>query len=476
MQYIHSNLPTAQANDVSHLLNLLHSDEPSTQQDGVTGLSALMDARPDLAHLIDAKMAAPALCRQLSSSKEAQIAAASTLTALAKEGPDNQLAIAHAGALPLLKHQVSDQDPLLQIKAVTALGHLAADSQPVAAWLGGTGTTNQIQQLLQSSDRELQLAAIDAIDSIARSDLQVRAMIGNPQTLTTLVQLLQAPSTDIQHAAASALANIALTSRDEVNIVMVRCGAAAALVQKLDPAQEGVCHQATRALCNLSGDNDDCDEAISNTSAVQALAAVFRSSNNRVISAAGKALGNLALYSVANQAKIAGEGVVDECLRVMASPAPPHTMEAACRLLHVLLTDSSQVHLQVLQANGCADLLRLLKSSSSGVRHAAAGALSHLVYPRNMPGWQQNNDLVNRLGMMPKFQQELAGLRAKTQSSHGDMMIDQLNDIGLSEGGHNDGVSAAAEDSQGSESDGSDQENESLTGMEEDFEGMHVNA
>ncbi len=474
MQLSPGTSSTAQADDIYQLLTYLQSDEPVAQQTGVKGLSALIDTRPDLAQLIDAKAAAPALCRQLSSTKEAQIAAASTLTALAREGHDNQLAIANAGALPLLKEQISGQDILIQTSAVTALGHLAADSQPIASWLGGTGTTYQIQQLLQSSEPDLQLAAIDAIDNIARSDLQVRAMICNEQTLSVLAQLLQAPSTDIQHAAAAALANIALTSRDEVNLTMIRCGAANALVQKLDPTQEAICHQATRALCNLSGDNDDCDEAISNTSAVRALSAVFKSRNHRIVSASGKALGNLALYSVANQAKIAGEGMVDECLRVMSHPAPPHTMEAACRLLHVLLTDSPQVHLQVLQGNGTASLLKCLSSASIGVRHAAAGALSHLVYPKNMPGWRENNDLMNEHGVMLKFQHELAGLRARTESAHGDMMVDQLNGIGLNEG-DNKGVSAAAEESEGSGSGlESDQENESLTGMEDDFEGMHV--
>jgi len=76
--------------------------------------------------------------------------------------------------------------------------------------------------------------------------------------------------------------------------------------------------------------------------------------------------------------------------------------------------------------------------------------------------------------MMLKFQHELAGLRAKTQSAHGDMMVDQLNDIGLNEG-DNKGVSAPAEESEDSGSGLEfDQENESLTGMEDDFEGMHV--
>ena len=198
--------------------------------------------------------------------------------------------------------------------------------------------------------------------------------------------------------------------------------------------------------------------------------------NPRLISAAAKGLGNLALYSVANQENIANSGVVDECLRLLSRHNPPHALEAACRLLHVLLTDSPQVHLQVLNSDGTYKLISLLSAPHSGVRQAAAGALSHLVYPKNMPGWKQNNDLMNRLGMMLKFQQELAGLRARHQNAHsGDMMVDQLNDIGLADRKNSGQVSAAATESQGTGSDDeSDQDNQSLTGMEDDFEEMHV--
>ena len=466
------NVSTAQ--DVHQLLTLLHSSEPITQQHAVKSLSVLVREVPNAVQLIDAKVAAPALCHQLSAyTQDTQLAAASTITALAKEGPNNQFTIASAGALPLLMQQMSAKDIHVQSGALSALGHLAADCQPVASWMGSNGTTNQIQLLLRSPEVEVQLAAIDAIDSIARSDVRVRAMIGNQQTLTVLVQLLQAPDTDIQHAAASALANIALVTRDDVNVTMMRCGAAAALVQKLDPKHEAICHQATRALCNLSGDNDDCDETISRTSAVEALARVFQCKHSRITSAAGKALGNLALYSVPNQETIANSGVVEECLRLISHYAPPHVLEAACRLLHVLLTDSPQVHMQVLDADGTDDLINLLNSSNAGVRQSAAGALSHLVYPKSMPGWRENNDLMNSRNAMHKFQHELAGLRAKHQNAHsGDMVTDQLNEIGL-DGNNSGGASVAATESQGTGSD-DEKDNESLTGMEDDFQEMHV--
>ena len=462
---------SASIGDVNQLLSLLNSEQAVTQQEAVKGLSFLVKRIPQAAQAIDAKVASGPLCRQLSApSSEAQIAAASTLTALAKEGSDNQLIIAHAGALPLLSRQLSATDKTLQVTAVSALANLAADQQPVANWLGTTGVLNKIQQLLQSPQVDLQLAAIDAIDSAARSDLQVRSLAGNAQTLSVLIKLLQAPSPLTQQAAASALANMALVSRDDVNVTMVRCGAAAALVDKLDPTSDSICHQATRALCNLSGDNDECDDSISRTNAVDALANAFKCSNARIVSAAGKALGNLALYSVANQESIAGSGIIDACIKLISRTGTAHAVEAACRLLHVLLTDSPKVH-AIVSVDGTAKLLDLLDSPTASVRHAAAGALSHLLYPRSMPGWQENNELANKRRVMHKFQTELACMRAKNHTAHsGDMMVDQLNDIGLDS--NSGGVSVAATESQGTAS--SDSDNESLNGMEDDFQELHV--
>lgn len=466
-----ADFSTVHSEDVQRLLTLLHSEQADTQHSAVKGLSLLVNTSPEAAQAIDAKAASGLLCQQLSAPvQEVQVAAASTLAALAKEGSENQMIIAGAGALPLLLQQMSGTDTLLQTTAVTALAHLTAGQQPVATWLLSYGAINHIQLLLQSAQVELQLAAIEAIDRAAASDRQVRSVVGNVQTLTCLIRLLDAPNTMTQQAAASALANMALTSRDGVNVTMVRCNAAAALVAKLDPLQEVVCHQATRALCNLSGDNDECDDMISCTNAVPALANVFHCSNARIVAAAGKALGNLALFSVANQEAIADSSVIDTCISLISRTGTAHVKEAACRLLHVLLTDCPRVHALVIGI-GTDALTDLLESPSVSVRHAAAGALSHLLFPRNMPGWKENNNLVNRRNMMSRFQEELASLRAGNQTAHsGDMMVDQLNDICLN-GGQ---VSVSAVESQGTASSGSDQDNESVTGMEDDFQEMHV--
>lgn len=473
MQCDASALDAVQRGDVHQLLTLLHSTQAATQHDAVKGLSMLVDTKPQVAQALDAKLASTLLCQQLSASpQEVQIAAASTLTALAKEGSDNQLIIANAGAIPLLSQQMSATDPLVQITAVSALAHLAADQQPIANYLLTSGAINRIQQLLQSGQAELQLAAIEAIDSAARSDLQVRSVVGNAQTLTILIQLLDAGSPITQDAAASALANMALVSRDEVNIMMIRCNAAAVLVKKLDPSHENLCHQATRALCNLSGDNDECDEMISRTDALPALAKVFQCGNFRIVAAAGKAMGNLALFSVANQEAIASSSVIDACISLLSQRGTAHVKEAACRLLHVLLTDCAQVHAKV-SGVGTDSLVDLLESPSVHVRHAAAGALSHLLFPRSMPGWKENNDLLISRNMMSKFHDELASLRAKNQTAHsGDMMVDQLNDIGLDKNGG--GVSVSPTESQGTASSESDHDNESITGMEGDFQSMQV--
>ena len=473
MQGDTSALSAVQRGDVHQLLALLHSAQTATQHDAVKGLSMLVNSQPQAAQAIDAKVASGLLCQQLSaSSQEVQIAAASTLAALAKEGSENQLTIANAGALPLLSQQMSAADAVVQTTAVNALAHLAADQQPIATWLLGSGAINRIQQLLQSEQVELQLAAIGAIDSAARSDLQVRSLVGNAQTLSILIKLLDAASPMIQEAAASALANMALVSRDEVNVRMIHCNAAAALVKNLDPSQDQLCHQATRALCNLSGDNDECDEMISQTNVVPALAKVFHFGSAKAVAAAGKAMGNLALFSVANQEAIAGSGVIDSCMSLIGRLGTAHVKEAACRLLHVLLTDCPQVH-AVVSGAGTDSLVDLLDSPSVHVRHAAAGALSHLLFPRSMPGWKENNDLVKRRNKMPKFYAELASLRARNQTVHGgDMMVDQLNDIGLDNNGA--GVSVTATESQGTASSESDHDNESITEMEGDFQGMHV--
>ena len=473
MQGDTSILSAQQHGHVHQLLTLMDSAQTATQHNAVKSLSLLVHTTPQAVQALDAKVASGLLCQQLSaSSREVQIAAASMLTALAKERSENQLIIANAGALPLLSQQMSATDTLVQTTAVTALAHLAADQQPIASYLVSSGAINHIQQLLQSAEVELQLAAIDAIDSATRSDLQVRSIVANEQTLTVLIKLLSAPSPATQQAAASALANIALVSRDNVNVTMVRCNAAAALVEQLDPLQEAVCHQATRALCNLSGDNDECDDMISRTNAVPALAQAFQRGNGKIIAAAGKALGNLALFSVTNQEAIADSGVITACISLISQRGIAPAIEAACRLLHVLLTDCARVH-AVVSGTGTEKLTDLLDSPSVSVRHAAAGALSHLLFPRSMPGWTENNDIVNRRNMMCKFQDELASLRAKNQTAHsGDMMVDELNDIGL----HNNSgeVSVSARQSQGSASSESDQDNESVTGMEDDFQGMHV--
>ena len=139
---------------------------------------------------------------------------------------------------------------------------------------------------------------------------------------------------------------------------------------------------------------------------------------------------------------------------LISRKASAHTLEAACRLLHVLLTDSPPVHLQVATGTGVQDLISLLKAPSAGVRHAAAGALSHMLFPRAMPGWQYSNDVINKLGMMSKFQQELAALRARNKHAHqGDMLVDELHDtLGFADRRNSGAVSAAATESSGDQS------------------------
>lgn len=466
--------------DNQQLFRLLSSGVQSQQQKAVKDLDQLLLSAPYIAQTVDAKTLARPLCSQLSAGEtDIRVAAASTLSSLAKAGSDNQQAIAEAG-IQQLTHQAQTDTPPAKRAALTALAELADNHQEISNWLGSVGLIQNLQQALPTLDEETQLAALSTLDSLARTDARARQMIGTSHTLSYLVQLLGHPSYSIQHAAASALADIALTSRDQVNVNIVMCGALPALLAKLevDSERQGICHQACRALCNLSGDNDECDEAITRSEAVPHLVTMFQHGKERVAAVAAKTLGNLALYSVENQQTIAKENTIDTALAYLERTGPTASAqikEASCRLVHCLLMNNEDAYCKVVELNGVQKLVFLLNSrnvgSTAALRQAAAGALSHLICPKKMPYYQQCNQIMNSHNARSAFNRELDNLHAKHQASghDDDMVTDQMTEVHLAD--NSEGVSAAPADS---DDDQSESDNEDVAGVQNTFQQMQM--
>ena len=455
------------------LIRRLSSDQAEVQHSAVKELSRLLVSTPQLAHNIDAKAAIVPLCSQLSASEvDVKLAAASTLSALAKASEDNQLIMAHAGVLEALNNQLVAESPEVQAAALTVFGNLA-ENQQITECLGSNGLVQRLQRFVQSAEHSIQLAALHAITNMARSDTRVRQMIGSTDTLMILVQLLSASSADVQHAAATALADIALTSRDQVNLNIIHCGALPALIAKLDlvdsPADQSICHQACRALCNLSGDNDECDEAITRSATIPRLVHVFSHGLGKVAAVAAKTLGNLALYSVENQRIIAESKTVEICFQYLNNAAAPVVLEATCRLLHCLLMDDVNTYTKVVDLGGMQTLIFILRSGkTASLRQAATGALSHLVCTRSMPHWQRCNGILDEYSARPKFNSELDNLHARHQTSgHSDMVTDQMTDVHLAD--KFEGIAAAP-----TESDDEDAGDDGVAHVQTVFQHMQI--
>ena len=459
------------------LVRRLSADRSDVQQSAVKELSRLISSKPETVHTISAKTATIPLCSQLSASEvDVKLAAASALSALAKASSENQLDMAHAGVLPALASQLRADSHEVQAAALTILSTLA-ESQQITECLSNNGLVQQLQQYIRSPQHSVQLAALSTIDNMARSDARVRKVIGSTDILPTLVQLLTAPTPDVQHAAATALADIALTSRDQVNLNIIQCGALPALVEKLDlmqsPTDQRICHQACRTLCNLSGDNDECDEAITQAAVVDKLVFVFHHGLGKVAAVAAKTLGNLALYSVENQRTIAGSNTIEICFRHLdkVSVATGPVVEATCRLLHCLLMDDVTTYTTIVDMGGMQKLIHVLgNGNTASVRQAAAGALSHLVCTKRMPQWRKCNQVLDDYCARPKFHLELDHLHARHQTSgHSDMVTDQMTDVHLVD--KSEGISAAPTESS---DDGASSDNEDIANMRSSLQGMQM--
>lgn len=427
--------------DSEQLIRRLSSDQSEVQQSAVKELSRLISSTPDVAHHIDAKTATVPLCSQLSAPEtDVKLAAASTLSALARASNDNHLVMAQAGVLSVLRSQLTASAPEVKAAALIVLGNLA-ENQQITQFLG-SNFVQELQHFLQSQQHSIQLAALNAITAMARCDIQTRRIIGTIDMLVTIAQLLNAPSTNLQHAAAIALADIALTSRDQVNLNMIHSGALPALVAKLDLAQlppdQSICHQACRALCNLSGDNDECDDAITRLAAIPKLVHVFHHGVGKVSAVAAKTLGNLALYSVENQRIIAECNTIEICLWYLEKTNPRAAtviLEATCRLLHCLLMDDVSTYTKVVDSGGLQRLIYMLSQGSTGsLRQAAAGALSHVVCTKRMPLWQRCNEVLDSYSARQAFNSELDNLHARHQTlGQSDMVTDQMTEVQLAD-------------------------------------------
>ncbi|KAB2080932.1 hypothetical protein ERO13_A05G096300v2 [Gossypium hirsutum] len=188
------------------------------------------------------------LCKLASSSPEDQRMAAGEIRLLAKRNADNRVAIAEAGAIPLLVTLLSTPDSRTQEHAVTALLNLSICEENKGSIIS-FGAVPGIVQVLKKGSMEARENAAAALFSLSVVD-ENKVTIGASGAIPPLVTLLSEGTQRGKKDAATALFNLCIYQGNKGKAV--RAGVVPTLMRLLTEPGGGMVDEALAILAILS--------------------------------------------------------------------------------------------------------------------------------------------------------------------------------------------------------------------------------
>ncbi|CAL5386857.1 unnamed protein product [Camellia sinensis] len=211
-----------------------------------------------------------------SSNPEDQRSAAGEIRLLAKRNADNRVAIAEAGAIPLLVSLLSTPDSRTQEHAVTALLNLSICEDNKGS-IVSSGAVPGIVLVLKKGSMEARENAAATLFSLSVID-ENKVMIGSTGAIPPLVTLLSEGTQRGKKDAATALFNLCIYQGNKGRAV--RAGVVPTLMQLLTEPQGGMVDEALAILAILSS-HPDGKVAIGAAEAVPILVEVIGSGSPR---------------------------------------------------------------------------------------------------------------------------------------------------------------------------------------------------
>ncbi|KAL7264508.1 hypothetical protein ACSBR1_002459 [Camellia fascicularis] len=211
-----------------------------------------------------------------SNNPEDQRSAAGEIRLLAKRNADNRVAIAEAGAIPLLVSLLSTPDSRTQEHAVTALLNLSICEDNKGS-IVSSGAVPGIVLVLKKGSMEARENAAATLFSLSVID-ENKIMIGSTGAIPPLVTLLSEGTQRGKKDAATALFNLCIYQGNKGRAV--RAGVVPTLMQLLTEPQGGMVDEALAILAILSS-HPDGKAAIGAAEAVPVLVEVMGSGSPR---------------------------------------------------------------------------------------------------------------------------------------------------------------------------------------------------
>ncbi|KAI3750046.1 hypothetical protein L2E82_20670 [Cichorium intybus] len=216
------------------------------------------------------------LTKLKSVSPDDQRAAAGEIRLLAKRNADNRVAIAEAGAIPLLTHLLTAPDSRTQEHAVTALLNLSI-CEDNKGNIVSSGAVPGIVQVLKKGSMEARENAAATLFSLSVID-ENKVTIGSLGAIPPLVVLLSEGTQRGKKDAATALFNLCIYQGNKGRAV--RAGVISTLMELLTEPQGGMKDEALAILAILSS-HQEGKVAIGKADAVPVLVEFIRSGSPR---------------------------------------------------------------------------------------------------------------------------------------------------------------------------------------------------
>ncbi|KAL3324723.1 hypothetical protein AABB24_038698 [Solanum stoloniferum] len=189
------------------------------------------------------------LLRKLKSGSPEEVrSAAGEIRLLAKRNTDNRVAIAEAGAIPLLVHLLSTPDSRTQEHAVTALLNLSI-CENNKGHIVTSGAVPGIVHVLRKGSMEARENAAATLFSLSVID-ENKVTIGSSGAIPPLVALLSEGTQRGKKDAATALFNLCIYQGNKGRAI--RAGVVPTLMQLLTKPQGGMVDEALAILAILS--------------------------------------------------------------------------------------------------------------------------------------------------------------------------------------------------------------------------------
>lgn len=290
--------------------------------------------------------------------------------------PDNQVAIARAGAVGPLVLLLADEDAEVQEAAAAVLGNLASNNARYRATVAKAGAIRPLIEILKRDKLGARVVAARALWALATASVENQVAMAEAGAVEPLVGMLRDHVARVRVAAAAALCGLAV-DHPENQVAIARAGAIPPLVGLLRETAEGARVAAAAALRNLAIANPENQASLVQAGVIKPLVELLRDYTAGAQEDAAFMLANLASNNPNHQTWIARAGAIPPLVELLGSGVP-EVQEAASLVLRNLAGDNKRNSMSIVQAGAIAPLAALLSAAAPGVQKQAAWALWNL--------------------------------------------------------------------------------------------------